>query len=90
MCICLYISICISNLHLHLHPQALEILRKFFFVGLITVIFPVGSSRQLFVAGLAAVAWLFLVMLCQPFKLGSDNAIAVMPVAQTTCWVAPA
>ena len=30
--------------------EALDILRKFFFVGLITVLFPVGSAAQIFAA----------------------------------------
>ena len=52
-------------------------LRRFFFVGVITVILPVGSARQLFAALIVAVTWLLLLTLAKPFKADSDDAVAV-------------
>ena len=52
-------------------------IRRFFFVGVITVIFPSGSARQLFAAVIAAMTWLLFLTLSKPFKAESDDAVAV-------------
>ena len=57
--------------------ECLEILRRFFFVGVITVALPAGSVGQMFAALIVAITWLLLVTLAKPFKADSDNAIAV-------------
>ena len=43
--------------------ECLEILRRLFFTGLITVILPAGSARQLFTALIVAITWLLVLML---------------------------
>ena len=57
--------------------EILEILRKLFFLGLITVILPIGSAMQLFASQLVAITWLLVLFVCRPFKSVVDNAVAV-------------